>query len=75
MAIEKQSPFIQECMSNNSEYAGNPLEPISPKCNSVLDWAISRDRPYGKPSTTPKERPERAVVESNPLKYLETEGM
>lgn len=74
MAIEKRSPFIQECMSNNSEYAGNPLELTPPKRDSALDWAISRDRPEGKPSTTPKERPERSKVESNPFKYLETEG-
>jgi len=61
-------------MSNNSEYAGNPLELTPPKRDSALDWAISRNRPKGKSSTTPKERPERSMVESNPFKYLETEG-
>ena len=49
-------------MSNNSEYAGNPLELTPPKRDSALDWEISRDRPKGKPPTTTKEHPERMVV-------------
>ena len=27
----------------NREYAGNPLEPLIPKCNNSKDWAISKE--------------------------------
>lgn len=37
----------------NPEYAGNPLEPLIPKCNNSKDWAISRDSRNGSPQRLP----------------------
>jgi len=27
-------------------YAGKPLEPLIPKCDNLMDWAISRENCY-----------------------------
>ena len=37
----------------NPEYAGNPLEPLIPKCDNSKDWAISRDSRSGSPQRLP----------------------
>lgn len=77
MRIAFKGPLIQQCMLNNFEYAGTPLEPLIPKCDNSTDWAISRDSVIF--DEAPNDYQEATLVVGgivySPNKYQETEGI
>lgn len=58
----------------NQEYAGNPLEPLIPKCNNSKDWAISRDSRSGSPQRLPMGNRDNINVDGIVYSPIEISG-